>query len=712
MNAKIIAIIAVVVIVVAGGAAAVVLLNNHGNTDEDEFAYFDGVGLKVLGNVNKDNYIDNKDYEALQKLIEDGASASDNPLADANNDKVLDDKDLAIVKGVIDKTKTKIWHISYHDTDGNGTMDRELVETTIPVTSTIMTGSANNYIMFTMLGITSEVKGSCYSTGSNDSYLYGDTFLASGKQIGTSSTTIDLENGKIGSSNKIDVEEVTCLVTDWNRTYITNEAAFETAGVDVVRIAAASFVPDVYTHTIKLLGLIFDKGENSDKLLKLYNDTYDEVTNAVKTIPADKVKKAVASSMDGNLSSDGSDYTAFCTAAGAEYGLKGFDFGGSTSVTVSDNLGVFDTRNYQYDYIVHIRTALKYDCTEENVAKQWSTYANAMNKWEKAYDGQILVSGAIPIPCRIAFIAYAMYGDTVDAFSKEWADGVNAEFEKLYGKADIATDTTINHKLLLTGYEYTVSIGSEEVKLTKVSDGTEVTDGTKLPYGTKVHIECRAGQEKAGYVLKAEGSTVDSDSNFLVIDNVNARYVDPVVLANLTALANKMVETYGGEYYMKTCVANDGNEGNLSITNTNYKGTDSTVSYSTKFEYVAGGALTKYNEYCTALSDSSKNGYTKYNSDIITKNIMNGSEKVGEVTVGYSGTPHTPTTTAPYTASSGVWITAYVGDYVLHYEKGMYNYNYTAGLNSKTNEEELEYFQPEAEALANALVTTMSILIA
>ena len=88
-----IAVIAVVIIAVAGGATAVYLTSNHGSK-EDPLAYFDGAGLKVLGNENKDNVIDSKDYDAVQALVNDKASAKDHPLADANNDGTLDEKDL------------------------------------------------------------------------------------------------------------------------------------------------------------------------------------------------------------------------------------------------------------------------------------------------------------------------------------------------------------------------------------------------------------------------------------------------------------------------------------------------------------------------------------------------------------------------------------------------------------------------------------------
>ena len=140
MNAKMIAVIAVVAVVVVGGIAAVAIMNNKSDSEEKD--KFEGVGLKVLGNVNKDTVINADDYNEIKSLIDDGKSASDYPLADANNDGTLDAKDLEVIQNVIDGNKTTIWHINYHDADSNGTMDTELVSTTIPVTSTSMPSTA------------------------------------------------------------------------------------------------------------------------------------------------------------------------------------------------------------------------------------------------------------------------------------------------------------------------------------------------------------------------------------------------------------------------------------------------------------------------------------------------------------------------------------------------------------------------------------------
>ncbi len=708
MNSKMVLVIGVAIVVIAGGVAAAVILTQNNKDSGDSSSYFDGVGLKVLGNVNKDNVIDSNDYDELKKLIDDGKSADDNKLADANNDGQLNADDLTVVQNIIDRKETTIYHVSYHDTDGNGTMDSPLRDTKFPVTSAVMTGSSNSFIMFYMLGIVNEIKGASYGT-TNDSFLYDDVYFDfDGKnyntldkegrtvtKLGTSSTTINFENGRIGSTETIAKESVSCVVSDWNRTYITNENAYETAGIDVVRVAAASFDPEVYTHSISLLGLLFNKVDNAKKLIAIYDKTADDINNALKNLPAESKKKAVASSMDGALSSGDSDYTAVCVAAGADFGLEGFDFGGSTSVYVNDNLGVFDTRQYSFDNIVHLRTALTYASTTDQVAGYWSTYANAMIKWEHAYDGQVLVSGAIPVPARVAYTAYAIYGSTVPELSETWAKGILSDFEALYQK-DISGAP--NKTLALRSYTYSVTVSDDVI----VKNGeTVVTSGAEFPYGTKLHIEPKV--EKPGFALRADGSTVDDQGYFYVIDNINARYVDPVVTANLTTLASTFVDSYKGNVYMQNGTANDNGEGTFTIVNANYKGASSINTYTDKFVYfdTAADALAQYETWVTAAETKAGTGLS------VTKDIMKNAVKVGEVTISYTGKVST-STTYDYTASSGVGWTAYVGNYVLSYEgKLFYHYSYDEAFKGKTDAQVQASFLPEVQALADAIAAAM-----
>lgn len=118
MNAKaIIAIVIVAVIVIAGvGYYAISGGNGNGDKPANPSGNVTDCNLWVYGNVNGDDYIDQKDIELLESIIAgdaeevyivayDGYSASGVSqrlsLADANQDGVLDQKDVEFIRDTI-----------------------------------------------------------------------------------------------------------------------------------------------------------------------------------------------------------------------------------------------------------------------------------------------------------------------------------------------------------------------------------------------------------------------------------------------------------------------------------------------------------------------------------------------------------------------------------------------------------------------------------
>ncbi len=690
MDKKIVAAIAIVAVVVIAGAA--VFMMGSGNS-KDPLSYFDNAGLKVLGNADEDNDIDMDDYNAVKKLIDDKASTKDNKLADANNDDVLDNLDLNKIKEIIDGTKTAVWHVNYHDTNGDGTMDKELVKTIIPVTSTIMTGSANNFMMFNLLGIEAGeiVKGACYGS-TNDKFLYDTNYLDTKQveKLGSLSYEIPFEDGKIGSSDIIKEKHVTCLVTDWNRIYITNEDAFEAAGVDVVRIAAASFDKDVYTHSICLLGLIFGEEEQAETILSIYDQTYEEINNAISGLKSSQIKKAVASSTTAAVSSADSDYTAVIEAAGAEFALKGYDFGGASVIYVKDNLGIFDTRKYQIDNIVHIRTALTYGSTTADIAKSWAEYANGMSLWEHVYDGQVLISGSIPVPARVAYAAYAIYNDELSQLSEEWAKSILSNFEQYY---TVDVSKAKNHTLGLTSFEYAVNVSDDVI--VKDSTGKAITSGDKFAYGTTLSIEAK--EPVSTKTLVASGSTI-TDGKFPVVNTINAQYIDNTTLAALSDAANKIVELYNGSTYMQNVEANVEKPGSLTITNDSYNaGTTRTCSIFFEYYDTIEEAQVAYYDYKqTPEGKIAPDKYWLYDASSITTDN-------NEICIVYSGSH---TSGKDYTGST-LYMTAYYKNLVLAYSTYVSHYTFDEKFYTMTPEEIQQYFEGEVGIFAQALEDAM-----
>lgn len=410
MDKKVLYVAAVVVILIIAAAAAYIAIADRDGGSGDNVADMDDAELKVYGNVNGDRYLDAADASIIQQLIDEGAAVEDHPLADANRDGVIDTADLDVVNNVIAGESAVIWHVNYHDTDGDGHMDQEIVSTTFPLESVIISASSNIAMHLFSIGVIDEVKGAAYTDGTLDSVLYGDNYLDTGKvvKIGTSVTDIPFEDGKVGASDVIADQQVTALITDWNKNYVSNYQDFENAGVDVVRISCNSTNAEEMTHTAMLLGLLFQKVERAEQYLDLNLEILDYVRDSVA---GDEPVKMVVSSMNGRISSGTSDYTAIAVEAGGEFALSAVDFGTSASIKISEHPEVY---TYDFDYIIHFRTSLSYDQTQEEIQKAWDTYTPAFSDWEHAETGQYLVSGSVAPVLRVAYIATVLHPDDVD----------------------------------------------------------------------------------------------------------------------------------------------------------------------------------------------------------------------------------------------------------------------------------------------------------
>ncbi len=400
----------VVIILVIASVSVYVAMDND---EEDETVKsYDNAELKVFGNVNGDRFIDDKDVKILEDCVKNGYSAEDYPLADANQDGVIDDADVEVIRNVAAGKSATIYHISYHDVDGNGTMDTEIVSTKYPVKSAIMTGSNNTSMFLYCLGIVDQIKGASGLSSLSDKNLFKDSYLNADKcvNLGKSSTSISFEDGKVGSSEVIKNENVTALITDWNRTYVTNESDFENAGVDVVRVASVSVDRNSLTHSAMLMGLLFQCSDRANEYVDMSLKIIDYVQNAVKDLPR---SNAVASSMTDRVSVGTSDFSLILEAAGGVCPLPVEAFGGSVSPKVSEHPEIFS--DYSFDYVIHVRSNLNYDQTQDGINNIWKTYTKAFSNWEHSDTGQYLVSGSIPAALRVAYVAEILHGDSIDS---------------------------------------------------------------------------------------------------------------------------------------------------------------------------------------------------------------------------------------------------------------------------------------------------------
>ena len=507
------AIIIGVIAVVAVSAAAVVISSDDDHDDNNggdstlavSVSDLNDAKLKIFGNADGDGDIDQDDVDAIQKLIDDSGYLA---MADADGDGDIDEDDLNIIKAVVDwkdgDAQVSLLNVNYHDTDGNGTMDTELVSTKFPVTSAIMTASSNDALLVYMLDKTDIIHGASYSYSAKSAYasmditLFGDNLLDTSKvaKIGSSSTSIPIEDGTTssgtaytGSSKIIKDYGVTAVITDWNRTYITNESEYEKTGVDVIRVAAASLDKDVYTNSILTLGFFTQSLSKAAEVVSAYDAAFESIDSKVSGISDSDKVSAVASSMSGYISSGGSDYTDVIVRAGAKFALEGYDFGSSASVKPSpDHLDIY--QNYSFDYIVHLRTVAGYATSTDDglsyAQSVYKTYSDSFNLWENygISGSQILVSGCVPVPVRVALTAYALYGssDYSDIFTLTWANEISQSFINLFS-GDAANLTAGELTLVINSSDDTYSTitynmngyTNSPLNPTKYREGAKVT---------------------------------------------------------------------------------------------------------------------------------------------------------------------------------------------------------------------------------------------
>ena len=110
-----IAIVAIAIVAVA--AVALILMNNGGQSGGGTVEeYSDSPILWVVGNTDGDHDIDLNDVKVINAIIAVGGSAKDYKYADANNDKVIDSKDVEYVQSMIKGVAKKLY---FYDIDGN-----------------------------------------------------------------------------------------------------------------------------------------------------------------------------------------------------------------------------------------------------------------------------------------------------------------------------------------------------------------------------------------------------------------------------------------------------------------------------------------------------------------------------------------------------------------------------------------------------------------
>ncbi len=423
VSSKIIAIALVVILggVAVGSAAYFTMSKDRGSGDANDGGANDGDtndgvvglisgGLEVYGNANGDYAINSDDADIISKIISGELKQKDYPGADANRDGVIDSKDLEIVNKIIAGEDTVIHHLNHHNINGP-----YVVTTKWPIRVAVATGAANSLMMLKMTGTEEFIVGTSYTNSSPPNNVLFPYFKTL-PRLGDSATRMDLET----TSNLVTSKGCTALITADNRSYIKNEQEFENIGVDVIRIPSSAVDTEKFCSAVVMTGFLFNKPLQGQMLSIWYKNLMNEI-NGKLPAEADRIS-AVASSSKGSVSTKHSDYTDVVIAAGATFPLTDLSTE-SSSVKLGD--GIY---NYDIDYIIRIKTGKWYEGGVNKVTMYKEVEDFALTK---AYqDGHAyVISGEMPIPCRVAYTAEIFYPEK---FAAGFGDAKHQEFANIF----------------------------------------------------------------------------------------------------------------------------------------------------------------------------------------------------------------------------------------------------------------------------------------
>lgn len=105
-----IAVIVVAVIAVAAVGGYIVLKDD--GQDPDAVVHS---SLPIMGNANSDDFIDQRDIDLIQEIIDGEKTLADYPYADANNDGIIDQKDIDVTRKLINGFKTQAFVVDQND---------------------------------------------------------------------------------------------------------------------------------------------------------------------------------------------------------------------------------------------------------------------------------------------------------------------------------------------------------------------------------------------------------------------------------------------------------------------------------------------------------------------------------------------------------------------------------------------------------------------
>ena len=416
-NTKIVAIAAVILILIAGIAGAALILGE----DSPSYRSDNETGrLMIYGNANNDDYLDESDVTALETIIESGTwDENKAPLADANQDGVIDEKDVEMVKKMVNREPMDIYY------QGWDFKTPAVKKVGYPIKTCVVTGS-NALMAVKSIGATDRIVGASISTSTLDKVLYSDIY-DNVPDVSKNSiiTIVPEEFSKVNDKTPVDA-----IITMNSVSYVKNEETFLKSGVDVVRVAASDGLDSISAYIT--LGFLLECEERANDFARFCDDLIGDVEEKLDGVER---KTSLSVTMTNSVSGLGSDYAEAVALAG---GKDIADWDGSRNFKTGEEW----LYEYPSQYIMHVRSMGLGDVDKQ---KEWDTRAVYFKNTAAYKDGHYyLINGSMPVALRIAYMAETFNPDIFgngfgDKYMQEYLDRF---MDNLSGKYDVKTQLT------------------------------------------------------------------------------------------------------------------------------------------------------------------------------------------------------------------------------------------------------------------------------
>lgn len=425
MKTSTMAIIVVAIVVVAGVCVGAYALTSN----EDSDVAIES-SLMIRGNADNNYTIDQNDMDIVEDVMNGEKSLEDYPLADVNDDGVVDSKDVSILQDMIDRKEGTTVYVQSLDIYGN--------EVTVPVTYPL-----RNVVTHT----TNMDMPLVYSGGGQ--YLAGYFSMSyTNAQASISSTAVDLE----GSSRTISDTAwanftsldsslqssggIGALIVSYDGiAQITESRYSDLQAADIPLLVWAAADASVESKVVITLSYLF--GTETESIGADYAELYDKVMSqiddALSGYTDDEKTTFIAFTMYIYICQTDSTYNNTAkTAYGLHYSEVNEEFASTYAGTGSTKMqSVEALSNYSDVGALINNRSMDWQTSEEDVAdiivSTWehsNSGVSSTEYFEGFEDRLVYVNNLLPGPAKLAYTVAALYGDL---FSYEWAGEILQE---------------------------------------------------------------------------------------------------------------------------------------------------------------------------------------------------------------------------------------------------------------------------------------------